>query len=317
MRACLLLICAAAAAGELRLLEIRKIWDQAPHNAFTDLVRFRGDWYCAFREGERHVSPDGAIRILRSRDGKRWESAARLTLPAADLRDAKLHVTPNGRLVAVAAGALDQPAAHRHQTYAWATRDGKRYDAPVPIGEPDFWLWRVVWLGRTAYGVGYHTAGENVVRLYESSDGLKFTPLVARLFDQGFPNESALARLPDGTLMCLLRRDREPASAQLGRSKPPYTEWQWTDLGVRVGGPQMVRLSDGRLVAGVRLYDGAQRTSLCLLDAAEGKLAEALKLPSAGDTSYPGMVEHNGELWVSYYSSHEGKTSIYLARIGL
>jgi hypothetical protein len=43
----------------------------------------------------------------------------------------------------------------------------------------------------------------------------------------------------------------------------------------------------------------------------------ALQLPSGGDTSYPGMVWHEGILWMSYYSSHEGKTSIYLARIRL
>ena len=35
------------------------------------------------------------------------------------------------------------------------------------------------------------------------------------------------------------------------------------------------------------------------------------------DTSYPGLVWHEGQLWVSYYSSHEGKTSIYLARVRL
>ena len=28
-----------------------RIWDFAPHNAFTDLVRFGGVWYCTFREG--------------------------------------------------------------------------------------------------------------------------------------------------------------------------------------------------------------------------------------------------------------------------
>ena len=42
-----------------------------------------------------------------------------------------------------------------------------------------------------------------------------------------------------------------------------------------------------------------------------------LTLPSGGDTSYAGMVWHDGLLWVSYYSSHEGKTAIYLARVKL
>ena len=40
-----------------------------------------------------------------------------------------------------------------------------------------------------------------------------------------------------------------------------------------------------------------------------------LKLASGGDTSYPGMVWHEGLLWLSYYSSHEGRASIYLAKI--
>ncbi len=40
-----------------------------------------------------------------------------------------------------------------------------------------------------------------------------------------------------------------------------------------------------------------------------------LTLPSGGDTSYAGMVWHDGVLWVSYYASHEGKSAIYLARV--
>jgi hypothetical protein len=59
------------------------------------------------------------------------------------------------------------------------------------------------------------------------------------------------------------------------------------------------------------------RTALCWLDVEAGKLTEFLTLPSGGDTSYPGLVFYEGLLWVSYYSSHEGKTSIYLAKVKL
>jgi hypothetical protein len=27
------------------------------------------------------------------------------------------------------------------------------------------------------------------------------------------------------------------------------------------------------------------------------------------------MVWHDGQLWISYYASHEGKSAIYLARV--
>ncbi|MBI3468200.1 MAG: hypothetical protein HY000_34785, partial [Planctomycetes bacterium] len=71
----------------------------------------------------------------------------------------------------------------------------------------------------------------------------------------------------------------------------------------------------GRLVAAVRLYDGKVRTSLCWVDPEAGKLDECLTLPWGGDTSYAGLVWHDDLLWVSYYSSHEGRTSIYLAKV--
>ena len=72
---------------------------------------------------------------------------------------------------------------------------------------------------------------------------------------------------------------------------------------------------EGRFVAVVRLYDSPVRTSLCWLDPDKPALTESLRLPSGGDTSYAGLVWHDKLLWISYYSSHEGKTAIYLARV--
>jgi hypothetical protein len=299
----------------LELVEVRKIWDRAPHNAFTDLVRFRDAWFCAFREGQAHVSHDGALRVLTSADGTTWESAALLRSPAADLRDAKLAVTPDGRLLLAAAGALHKPKPHTHQSLVWLSEDGRRWGEPVEVADPNYWLWRVTRHKDAAYGFGYHCGDPKGLRLYRSKDGCSFERLNARLTDDGYPNETALVFLPDDTCLCLLRRDRGSATALLGSSRPPYTDWKWKDLGRRIGGPQLIRLSDGRLVAAVRLYDGKQRTSLCFVDPVAGTMEEALALPSGGDTSYAGLVWHDGLLWVSYYSSHEGRTSIYLAKV--
>ncbi len=301
--------------GKAELVEVRKIWDHAPHNAFTDLVRFHDRWFCVFREGKAHVSPDGALRVLTSTDGESWSSVGLVKSTTADLRDAKITVTPEGRLMLGGAGALHPPADAKHQSFVWFSDDGTHWSDPVKVADPNFWLWRVTWHKGKAYGLGYHTAGEKFVRLYESHDGRSFTPLVDRLFDEGYPNESAITFLPDDTALCLLRRDGDPGSAQLGTSHPPYKDWTWKDLGTKIGGPALIRLPDGRLLAGVRLYDEKVRTALCWLDPEKGTLTEFLTLPSGGDTSYPGLVWHDGILWVSYYSSHEGKTSIYLAKV--
>ena len=56
------------------LVEGRRIWDQAKHNAFTDLLRHKNRWYCVFREGSAHVSPDGALRVIVSDDGENVET---------------------------------------------------------------------------------------------------------------------------------------------------------------------------------------------------------------------------------------------------
>jgi len=315
-----LMACLHTAAAEPRIIEVKKIWDRAPHNAFTDLIRYHGEWFCVFREGTKHVSNDGALRVLTSRDGNTWTSAALITNATADLRDAKIVITPDDRLMLNGAGAVHQPSPVKHQTMAWFSKDGRDWSAPVNIGETNNWLWRVSWHKDAAYGVGYNTAGPKLARLYRSADGKEFTPLVPMFFTQGHPNESTLLFQPDDTALCLLRRDNYAgtnvsASGQLGSARPPYTNWMWKDLGVKIGGPNFIRLPDGRLVAAVRLHDGKVRTSLAWLDAEAGRLTEFLKLPSGGDTSYAGMVWHEGLLWVSYYSSHEAKTSIYLAKV--
>jgi hypothetical protein len=298
----------------MKLLGVRKIWDEGPHNAFTDLVRLQDRWFCVFREGKGHVSPDGALRVITSEDGEAWESAARITSTDSDLRDAKITITPKGDLMLCGAAALHDKSKHTHQSLAWFSKDGRDWSRAQRIGDPDFWLWRVTWHEGTAYGIGYDCRDRNAVRLYSSGDGRQFTPLVPELLTGSFPNETSIVFDGD-TAWCLLRRDAGRKTAMLGTAKPPYKDWAWRDLGVQIGGPHMILLPDGRLLAAVRLYKGGVRTALCWIDRKAGTLAEALRLPSGGDTSYAGLVLHDGLLWVSYYSSHEKKTAIYLARV--
>src|SRR5215212_10213077 len=84
----------AAATPTAKLISVKKIGDQAPHCAFTDLAFWKGQFVCAFREGRAHVASDGRIRVLTSPDGERWSPSAVLTLEGFDLRDAGLSVTP-------------------------------------------------------------------------------------------------------------------------------------------------------------------------------------------------------------------------------
>ncbi|MCH8042783.1 MAG: exo-alpha-sialidase [Planctomycetes bacterium] len=317
--ALLFLASTISAADKPTLLEARKIWDRGGHNAFTDLVRHNNRWYCVFREAKGHVSPEGKIRVLTSSDGKKWTSAALLSRAKSDLRDPKINVAPDGRLMVLGAASWHEKTAKvNRQPMVWFSKDGKAWSEGVEVAEPNFWLWRVTWHKGVARGIGYGRRGNNrQIRLYESRDGVDYKTLVSNLFDKGYPNETSIIYQKNDTALCLLRRDGKPNTGLLGTSQPPYTKWTWKDLGVRIGGPHMIQLPDGRLLAATRLYDKPVRTALSWLDPKTGTLKEFLTLPSGGDTSYPGLVWHDGVLWVSYYASHEGKTSIYLARVKL
>jgi len=300
--------------------EVTKIWDAGAHNAFTDLIRYQNRLFCAFREAAKHqVSPDGKIRVLASTDGRQWSSAALLASDLGDLRDPHLSITPSGELMLVAAIAFNPGAPHRHQTFAFFSRDGSKWSEPAPIGDPDYWLWRVAWHKNKAYAVGYPTlASGKPARLYHSTDGRNFQSLVSELDVPDAPNETAFAFLPDDTMLIDRKRGLNSKTAVLLSARPPYTNWSWDDLGQQLGGPALLRLPDGRLLAAGRIHpEGGSRTALLWLDPAQKHFRQILVLPSKSDTSYPGLVFENGELLVSYYSSHEGKTSIYFARVRL
>ena len=90
---------------------------------------------------------------------------------------------------------------------------------------------------------------------------------------------------------------------------------------MRFGGPNFIQLPNGALWGVTRKYAGesslgkGSKTELVKLD--DKSVTPLLEFPSGGDTSYAGLVWYQDLLWVSYYSSHEGKTSIYLAKVKL
>lgn len=301
-----------------RLVSVDRIWDRAPHNAFTDLLFHNGRWLCVFREGSRHVSSDGSLRVITSQDGQHWTSLARVTDPVEDLRDAKISVTPDGRLMLNGAGMqADQPI--RYHSMVWFSSDGgETWTEAAKIGDPGFWLWRAHWHKGFCYSMGYETNRDRDIRtarFYRSRDGIDYEPLIPTVNIENGVGEDKILFDGDDSALCLFRHETGDRMAFLGRSEPPYDQWSWKRLNKRIGGPNMIRLPDGRIIAASRLYKGGTRTSLSWLDPDKGTLTECLKLPSGGDTSYAGMVWKDDMLWISYYSSHEEKTCIYLAKV--
>lgn len=303
----------------------KRIWSRAPHNAFTDLAWFQGAWWCAFRESEGHMVRDGKVRVLRSTNGVNWRTSGFFEL-SGDLRDPKLVVTPQNTLVLLVAMWVPRKEhGYSHQVFAWVHEHRSMWSEARPVGERDQWLWRVAFNDRQqGLAVSYKTGGDPHSKLYSTEDALTFEARVDRMRGEAvaeYSNEAGLCFDHQGVAHCLLRRD--PEVAVLGRAKPPYTRWRWQESNVRIGGPVMRCLPDGRLLAVVRLYgytDGeisSARTSFVWVNPKTGKIKECGRLVSAGDTSYAGLVIKDDIAYVSYYSSHGPRCAIYFAHVPL
>jgi hypothetical protein len=317
---------ALACPAQPGLIDVRKIWDAAPHNAFTDLVRHREEWFCVLREGSGHVpGTDGTIRVLASADGLQWTSAALLAEAGLDLRDPKLSVTPDGRLMLLIGASVyvadPDPAKPSKLTGARSrvafSRDGRHWSRPQPVAADGQWIWRVTWHEGTGWGLGYpigKPARENALTLWRTRDGTNFEAVASGLTTPGFwPDEATIRFAPDGTMLALARGAQLDRHAWLGESRAPFTQWHWRDLGRAAQGPNFLVQPDERMIYAGRDFPAGAKTVVGRMTR-EG-LEPWFLLPSGGDTSYPGMVWHEGRLWLSYYSSHEERTGVYLARI--
>jgi len=195
----------------MELIDARRIWDLAPHNAFTDVLHFGDWWYCAFREGQGHVCDDGKLRLIRSRDGEKWTSAALMAWQGGDVRDAKLSVTADAQLMLSGAVRFLKPVdGNRHQSLSWLSADGVTWTEPFacPSGLGT-WRWSVTWHGGVGYSFGY-SGKDEAGCLYGTRDGKIWDIVKDNVFPDAvsYPNETSIVFLEDGTGYCLLRRDK-------------------------------------------------------------------------------------------------------------
>ena len=109
---------------------------------------------CTFREAEAHVGGDGELRVLESADGNHWDSIALVTEKGIDLRDPKLSITPDDRLMITAGGSVyEGKTLLGRQPRVAFSKDGREWSPPQRVLTEGEWLWRVTWYGGKAYGI--------------------------------------------------------------------------------------------------------------------------------------------------------------------
>lgn len=322
----------------LAVLNTRRIWGGEKHCAFTSIIEFKGKYYVSFREADSHVFDDdgvarGATRIIASSDGDKWESVAYITEEGIDLRDPKLSVTSDGRLMVLIGGSEYQngpgPLISRCPRVSFSS-DGVNFTTPQKININSKtangmdWLWRVDWRDGKGYGVVYSLLAENprtvetgaVISLLTTTDGVNYED-VANFNLPNFPNETTVHFFPDGRMGMMVREDSGDSLGYWGVSKAPYTNWSFKKMDIQIGGPDFFVCKNDEVIMGSRDYRVKGKTSTIIRKGnADGQFKDVVTLPSSGDCSYPGFIKVGDELWVSYYSTHETqKASVYLTKL--
>lgn len=309
---------------QLELVETKKIWNNAAHNAFTDIVEFNNKYYIVFREGTTHVSRDGIIRLLESDDLENWESIKVFEISNIDLRDPKLSVSPSNDLLVYAGGAfLNEYQNYTHETYMWITSNLSEWSEKITISRKGEWLWRFRWndTSKNAFGFAYNTGRiwnneDHKLILYRGEGSYTFSPIytythIFELERKSTVSESDIIFLNGDVLFTVVRREN---TALFGFGYAPYTRLHWNETNQKVSSPALFKYNEKILLSG-RYYDTKNSTSIFGLDMVSKEIKEILRLPSRGDTGYSGIMVKDQYIYVSYYSDHEGKTSIYLSKI--
>ena len=147
--------------------------------------------------------------MIESTNGYSWTTAALLS-GTGDLRDPKITVTPDNRLEVIA-GDASQGTLETIQSAAWFSSNGTNWGSETPIGDYNYFMWRLVWHNGVGYGVSYGditgTDAAMTTRLSTTTDGTHFTTTVPQLNPAGqVADEAGLTFLPNGTAVSLVRR---------------------------------------------------------------------------------------------------------------
>lgn len=312
------------------LIPSESIWKSSEHSAFTGLIRYNNYFYVVFREAPKHTGAGGKIRLMRSSDGIDWVTyklfEVNTTTPLeTDLRDPKISITPENKIMVL----VDV------ETYSGGSRISRRpyvsfsdnkgenfselqkctiYNTANQLQEGSFWIWRVSWNKQgTGYGFDYLQNWGSGLTLFKTTDGITYHE-VTKISAPNTPNETTIRFDANDNMYALIRTEK---NGILVTGSSPYTNLKQQELDFLIEGQDFIFLDDQTVCIGTRRYDAQSNkrfTSIYITDS-NFHFLRGFDLESGSDTSYPGLVVHDDKLWISYYSTHEGVSSIYFTSI--
>jgi len=334
-----------------KLVTVTALFADGYHNAFTDLIRWKGFYYLSFRTAQHHnLPPNGDVVIYRSADLESWDLSVRFDTGGDD-RDPKL-IDAGDRLGVVFGTWIPRWGDGTHTirnadydliSHVATSRDGLSWSTPRQVYGVNYWLWRILPSDGGFYCPAYHFGvrddrDQRNVHLLFSEDLFEWRQRAIMRVGDG-PGEPVLYHPEAGVLKCVVRTLEPDNHSWIGFSKAPYRDWAWKDLGVMIHAPVVVSPEEGRWIVAGRSQAGDLPADVGRVEDADGRghhvsiweivdnrAVHLLTLPGYGDCSYCGIVYADGDLLLSYYSQHERfplpserptPADVFLARIRL
>jgi hypothetical protein len=299
------------------------IVEDGRHNAFTDLVVWKGKLWLTYVSSPSHfASRKSRIVLLCSPDGRSWKEAARFDGQGEDIRDPKLAVIDGRLFVYALLNRTFDPIPYK--TVSANSSDGETWSALIDIVPEGWLLGKPKTFNEQTWFAPAHHIQKRTVALMRSTDGLKWET-VSIIHDRDGADESAIEFLPDGNLQAVTRIEADeglfggPASGTLlSNSNPPYEHWQKVHSPLtRLDGPNLFSIAGicyavGRFQPRIGKHMQKQgsilatkRTSLFQLH--QSGLTWLTNLPSTGDTAYAGTALLGEKIFISYYTNNPGR----------
>lgn len=304
-----------------------EVWDAVSnegHNFNTDLLLWNDYFYLIYQHSKTHFfDGDSKLVLLRSKNCKTWEKLSEIKYEGLEFRDPKLAVINNILFLYALKNFVYDPEPS--QTFYSTSKDGYNWSKFMEIEPEGYLFWKpktldsLTWFN-TAY---WHEHGKSI--LLKSIDGINWD-IVSTIYEGETNDETTLEILSDSKIIITARLEADPAwhsgsknaSTLIAYSYPPYTEWTKTKSYLtRLDGPALNNFNDTIYAAGrfdpegrenwfgMSSVFGRKRTAIYLVE--DDKMTLLTELPSCGDTSYPGIVEKDGYLYISYYTNNVNK----------
>ena len=294
--------------------------DDGKHNAFTDLLHWRGQFWLTYVSSPSHfASKHSRVVLLRSDDAKQWQEAARFSGDGEDIRDPKLGVVDGQLFLYALLNKRFDPEPYA--TVTAHSNDGATWSALEAVTPAGWLVGRPVTADNATWFAPAHRIDHGTAALLSSTGGVAWN-IHSTIHAGDRADETAIQLLADGDLLALTRLEASggifgnaEAGTLISMAQHPFTEWTqmgWSKV-TRLDGPTLVCHSERVYALGrrqVRVASrllgqgsalGQKRSALFRVEG--GELIHLVDFPSAGDTSYPGAVIVNENLFVSYYTN--------------